>query len=66
MSKLIVFGVIFIADEPTVALDVTIQAKIQDIMHRRQENMNTSILIYELLSDVVFDVIAEGFQPHFL
>ncbi len=36
---------ILIADEPTTALDVTIQAQILDIMLALQDNLNTSILL---------------------
>jgi len=36
---------ILIADEPTTALDVTIQAQILDIMLGLQDNLNTSILL---------------------
>lgn len=35
---------ILIADEPTTALDVTIQAQILDLMHDLQEQFNTAIL----------------------
>ena len=35
---------ILIADEPTTALDVTIQAQILDLMHDLQEKFNTAIL----------------------
>ncbi len=36
---------ILIADEPTTALDVTIQAQILDLMRRLQKKVNTSIII---------------------
>ena len=36
---------ILIADEPTTALDVTIQAQILDLMKRLQKKVNTSIII---------------------
>lgn len=36
---------VLIADEPTTALDVTIQAQILDLMKDIQEKMNTSIII---------------------
>jgi len=35
---------VLIADEPTTALDVTIQAQILDLMHELQENSGTAIL----------------------
>lgn len=36
---------LLIADEPTTALDVTIQAQILDLMHRLQREMGTAILL---------------------
>jgi ABC-type dipeptide/oligopeptide/nickel transport system ATPase component len=36
---------VLIADEPTTALDVTIQAQILDLMKELQEKINTSIII---------------------
>lgn len=36
---------VLIADEPTTALDVTIQAQILDLMRKLQQNMNTSIVL---------------------
>ena len=36
---------ILIADEPTTALDVTIQAQIMDLMKRLQTKMNTGIIL---------------------
>ncbi len=36
---------LLIADEPTTALDVTIQAQILDLMHELQEKLGTSILL---------------------
>lgn len=36
---------ILIADEPTTALDVTIQAQILDLLRELKENLNTSIII---------------------
>jgi len=35
---------VLIADEPTTALDVTIQAQILDLMHELQENFGTALL----------------------
>ncbi len=35
---------VLLADEPTTALDVTIQAQVLDIMYRLTQDMNTSIL----------------------
>lgn len=36
---------LLIADEPTTALDVTIQAQILDLMKKLQEDLNTSIIL---------------------
>jgi len=36
---------LLIADEPTTALDVTIQAQILDLMRNLHENMGTSIIL---------------------
>ena len=36
---------ILIADEPTTALDVTIQSQIFDVLKQIQQEMNTSILL---------------------
>jgi oligopeptide transport system ATP-binding protein len=36
---------LLIADEPTTALDVTIQAQILDLLKRRQERMGTAIIL---------------------
>ncbi len=36
---------ILIADEPTTALDVTVQSQILDLMSQLQENMNASIIL---------------------
>ena len=36
---------ILIADEPTTALDVTIQAQILDLMRNIKKELNTSILL---------------------
>jgi oligopeptide/dipeptide ABC transporter ATP-binding protein len=36
---------ILIADEPTTALDVTIQAQILELIHKLREEVNTSVLL---------------------
>ena len=36
---------VLIADEPTTALDVTIQAQILDLMEKLKREMNTAILL---------------------
>jgi oligopeptide/dipeptide ABC transporter ATP-binding protein len=36
---------LLIADEPTTALDVTIQAQILDLMHNLRENIGTAIIL---------------------
>ncbi|BCU80900.1 oligopeptide transport ATP-binding protein OppD [Polycladomyces abyssicola] len=47
---------ILIADEPTTALDVTIQAQIMELMKELQEKMNTSIILITHDLGVVADV----------
>lgn len=47
---------LLIADEPTTALDVTIQAQILDLMKRLNEDMNTSILLITHDLGVVADI----------
>ncbi|MEW9677401.1 ABC transporter ATP-binding protein [Lentibacillus sp. L22] len=47
---------LLIADEPTTALDVTIQAQILDLMKRLNEDSNTSILLITHDLGVVADV----------
>jgi peptide/nickel transport system ATP-binding protein len=52
---------LLVADEPTTALDVTIQAQILDLLHHLKEQMNTAILfithdlgvIYEMANRVL-------------
>ena len=36
---------VLIADEPTTALDVTIQAQVLEVLERIQERTNTSIML---------------------
>lgn len=47
---------LLIADEPTTALDVTIQAQILDLMKNLQEKMDTSIIIITHDLGVVADI----------
>lgn len=47
---------LLIADEPTTALDVTIQAQILDLMKRLNDDLNTSILLITHDLGVVADV----------
>ncbi|MDN4595477.1 ABC transporter ATP-binding protein [Polycladomyces subterraneus] len=47
---------ILIADEPTTALDVTIQAQIMELMKELQEKLNTSIILITHDLGVVADV----------
>jgi peptide/nickel transport system ATP-binding protein len=50
---------LLIADEPTTALDVTIQAQILDLMSELQESQGTSILLITHDLGVVSDVAAD-------
>ncbi len=50
---------LLIADEPTTALDVTIQAQILDLMKKFQENLGTAILIITHDLGVVAEMAAE-------
>jgi oligopeptide/dipeptide ABC transporter ATP-binding protein len=47
---------LIIADEPTTALDVTIQAQILDLLKRINEELGTAILLISHSLDVVVDV----------
>jgi oligopeptide transport system ATP-binding protein len=50
---------ILLADEPTTALDVTVQAQILDLMNELQEDFNTSIIIITHNLGVVSQMAAE-------
>jgi len=50
---------LLIADEPTTALDVTIQAQILDLMKKLQRDLNTSIIIITHDLGVVADIADE-------
>ncbi len=50
---------LLIADEPTTALDVTIQAQILDLMRRLQEEMHTAIILITHDLGVVAEVADE-------
>jgi len=47
---------LLIADEPTTALDVTIQAQVLDLMHRVRKTLNTAILLISHDLGVIADV----------
>jgi peptide/nickel transport system ATP-binding protein len=47
---------LLIADEPTTALDVTIQAQVLDLMHKVRKTLNTAILLISHDLGVVADV----------
>jgi len=48
---------LLIADEPTTALDVTIQAQILDLMRNMNENMNTAIILITHDLGVIADMV---------
>ncbi len=50
---------LLIADEPTTALDVTVQAQILDLMKKLKDDMNTSIIIITHDLGVVADIADE-------
>ena len=50
---------ILIADEPTTALDVTVQSQILDLMNQLQQDFNTSIIMITHNLGVVSQVAAE-------
>ncbi len=47
---------LLIADEPTTALDVTIQAQVLDLMHKIRRTLNTAILLISHDLGVIADV----------
>ncbi len=49
---------LLIADEPTTALDVTIQAQILDLMRKLNENMNTAIILITHDLGVIADMVS--------
>jgi oligopeptide/dipeptide ABC transporter ATP-binding protein len=49
---------LLIADEPTTALDVTIQAQILDLMRKLNENMNAAIILITHDLGVIADMVS--------
>ncbi|CDZ53196.1 ABC transporter ATP-binding protein [Neorhizobium galegae] len=47
---------LLIADEPTTALDVTIQAQVLDLMHKLRRTLNTAVLLISHDLGVIADV----------
>jgi peptide/nickel transport system ATP-binding protein len=47
---------LLIADEPTTALDVTIQAQVLDLMHKVRQTLNTAILLISHDLGIIADV----------